>query len=438
MLGLLRCRLGGMARGLAFTRGPVAAGLLSHVAPKLSLAAPMLVTSAAPNFVVRVCGITVLSTTFSAMAMHSYCMDFLDEEVDMDFLDGIESVASAAEERAASAGEESAASAAEASSDRGYDDDFDDGIESVASAAEERAASAGEESAASAAEASSDRGYDDDFDDDIDAFPEPAAERVAAGTLQVGKEAEHDMLGMGTVLACARSKEVAPGVEVVFADHHDGKVLFSFVKRVKQGRSYVPQTVERWVFEDALTVITNNDGEDNTSTEAGPSGTSAFDEMQESAGANNAFTQGMSAPELAAHERNRKAKKAKDAAGARGRNTAERKTKEPKVDPSVRVAEFPDNSLCVDNGKLFCKACTKELSLRKVTVSAHCNQSKTHENNLAKYVETLGDDDQIRILISKYYEENTDVQGHTIAPDVHVCHGCGPGCRRHRLSRGMW
>ena len=128
----------------------------------------------------------------------------------------------------------------------------------------------------------------------------------------------------------------------------------------------------------------------------------------------------MTAPELAAHERKRKAKKAKEASGARGPNTAERKTKEPKVDPSVRVAEFPDNSLCVDGGKLFCMACTKVLSLRKVTIKAHCVQSNTHQKNMAKYIETLSDDDQIRILISKHFEEKPNERGHTIAPDVHV------------------
>jgi hypothetical protein len=80
--------------------------------PKLAvpkLAVPKLAVS---KLAVRAGGITVLST-FSAMAVRSYCMDVLEEEVDMDFLDGNESAASAAEESAASAAEESAASAAE-------------------------------------------------------------------------------------------------------------------------------------------------------------------------------------------------------------------------------------------------------------------------------------------------------------------------------------
>ena len=60
------------------------------------------------------------------------------------------------------------------------------------------------------------------------------------------------------------------------------------------------------------------------------------------------------------------------------------------------------------------------LSLRKVTIKAHCVQSNTHQKNMAKYIETLSDDDQIRILISKHFEEKPNERGHTIAPDVHV------------------
>jgi hypothetical protein len=412
-------RLAGMQRGSMMAKAARAA---KPAALKASSIVPKLAHHSLPSFAVRAGALTVLST-FSAMATHSYNMNIFDEEVDMDFLEGNddESVASAAEEPAVSAAAEREAEASE---------------ESEAEASEECAVSAGasEERAVSAAASEeredgsqdgSQRGSqdgswdgsqadgafddDDDFDDGVDDdFPEPSPEHVRTATLQVGKEAEHDLLGVGTVLARGTEEDNA------------GKILFKFVKKVKQGRSWVPQTVERWVFEDALTAVMNNDGEGNVSAEAGPSGTSAFDEMQEHARATNAFTQGMSAPELAAHERKRKAKTARAAASARGPNTAVRKTKEPKVDPSLRVVEFPNNSLIVDNGELFCVACTKKLSLRKVTINSHCNQSKTHEKNMAKYVETLNDDDKIRILISKHFEEKPDERGHTIAPDVHV------------------
>jgi hypothetical protein len=78
----------------------------------ISLVAPIIAQYSLPKLAVRAGGITVLST-FSAMAMRSVCMDIFDEEVDMDYLDGNESVASAADERAASAAGEREAEAPE-------------------------------------------------------------------------------------------------------------------------------------------------------------------------------------------------------------------------------------------------------------------------------------------------------------------------------------
>ena len=352
------------------------------------LAVPKLAVS---KLAVRAGGITVLST-FSAMAARSYCMDVLEEEVDMDFLDGNESAASAAEESAASAAEESAASAAE---------------DSAASAAE------GDRSGDSSGEDLGDESFD--------------VERVAAiystaTALRVGEKAKHDFLGdgiPGIVLAIAGGKQVMEGVEVVFEPENFGKALFRFEKYVKEGRQRVKKILERWVFEDALTAEQQPSGVAEEIGAAGPSGTSAFDEMQEGARAPNAFTQGMTAPEMAAHERQRKAQNLKDAP-TRGHNQAERKTKEPKVDPSVRVAEFPNNSLCVQDGKLYCLACTTDLSLRKGTISAHCYQSSTHKQKMEKYVATLSDDAQLRILISQHFEKNPNAEHRTLDPDVHI------------------
>jgi hypothetical protein len=247
-------RLAGMQRGSMMAKAARAA---KPAALKASSIVPKLAHHSLPSFAVRAGALTVLST-FSAMATHSYNMNIFDEEVDMDFLEGNddESVASAAEEPAVSAAAEREAEASE---------------ESEAEASEECAVSAGasEERAVSAAASEeredgsqdgSQRGSqdgswdgsqadgafddDDDFDDGVDDdFPEPSPEHVRTATLQVGKEAEHDLLGVGTVLARGTEEDNA------------GKILFKFVKKVKQGRSWVPQTVERWVFEDALTAV---------------------------------------------------------------------------------------------------------------------------------------------------------------------------------------
>lgn len=61
-----------------------------------------------------------------------------------------------------------------------------------------------------------------------------------------------------------------------------------------------------------------------------------------------------------------------------------RTTKEPKVNPEERVAEFPDNSLCVMSGKLFCDSCSVTLSLRKGTIRTHLS-GKFHREKLQEW-----------------------------------------------------
>ena len=243
------------------------------------------------------------------------------------------------------------------------------------------------------------------------------APEASPACLEVGAEAEHDLLGTGKVLAIASTETVAAGVVVTFEPAYNNKVLFSFVKKVK--RKY--QTFQRWVFEDALTpagnTTVNPDDSATTPTNATDTPT-AFREMTERAREQNAFTQGMSPPERAAHERARKTRKLKDAP-VRGRNRSERKTKEPKVDPANRVADFPHQSLGVDNDKVFCKACTKQLSLRRGTIAAHVN-SKSHEKNMEICISTLSDDDQIRLTIAEYFDNHPDEALRTITPDVHL------------------
>jgi hypothetical protein len=97
-----------MQRGSTLVKAAVQLRTAKPAALKVSLFAPMVSRRSLQKLAVCAGGFTVLST-FSAMATRSYCMDIFDEDVDIDFLDGNESVASAAEERADSATEESAA-----------------------------------------------------------------------------------------------------------------------------------------------------------------------------------------------------------------------------------------------------------------------------------------------------------------------------------------
>ena len=53
------------------------------------------------------------------------------------------------------------------------------------------------------------------------------------------------------------------------------------------------------------------------------------------------------------------------------------------VHPSVRVSEFPGEELSVSMGKLFCKACREQLSVKQSSVKSHIKSVK-HVNGKAK------------------------------------------------------
>ena len=110
-------------------------------------------------------------------------------------------------------------------------------------------------------------------------------------------------------------------------------------------------------------------------------------------------------------------------APVRGHGKAVWLTKEPKIDPSKRVEEFPNQTLSVSetpNGrKLYCKACRDERSIRKSSITSHI-ASIEHMKNVAKYISTLSDDDQISMLIEEYFEKKPDAEMQTVSNDIHV------------------
>ena len=251
--------------------------------------------------------------------------------------------------------------------------------------------------------------------------------------LRVDQRARHDFLGEGVVLAIGSTGEVANGVltgDATFASLNldERKVLFRFMKTERvQGRGparYKDVSTTRPVFADSLTpVVTGMEGEaadktleDGDATCATPD--SAFSTMMGSASSRNAFSHGLDGPELAKHERMRKQAKLKDAP-VRGRNKTERKTKEPDVDPQVRVDAFPNQSLVKLNGKLYCLACKTDRSVRLSSLKAHLD-SDAHKKKLEVRKDSLVDDGDVGGLVSRYFEKNPGADGHTLNKDLHV------------------
>eukprot|EP00967_Tisochrysis_lutea_P134210 scaffold236692_cov41-Tisochrysis_lutea.AAC.3 len=105
--------------------------------------------------------------------------------------------------------------------------------------------------------------------------------------------------------------------------------------------------------------------------------------------------------------------------GKRGRKEARRKTKDPKsVKATTRLAEFPDQTFLISQGKLYCKACKTDVTLIKSSIHKHISTSK-HKDNLAKFNIRNAWDEDIKVFLSDYFKEHPDeIGGTNIAPET--------------------
>lgn len=117
---------------------------------------------------------------------------------------------------------------------------------------------------------------------------------------------------------------------------------------------------------------------------------------------------GVELPHMAEHERERK-KKVKPPVGKRGRQLAERKTKESKVTVDQRLREFPNQSFKNSGGKLYCAACKVMLTNIKTSISikAHISYEK-HKTALLKLAARATDDKVLVGELSEFFAANPD------------------------------
>ena len=85
------------------------------------------------------------------------------------------------------------------------------------------------------------------------------------------------------------------------------------------------------------------------------------------------------------------------------------------VSPADRVKQYPDQQLTVSAGKLFCRACREELSLKKSVVSHHTTSAK-HKAAIAKVIAREKSDSSIVDALRKY-ENSNHPKGETL-PDA--------------------
>ena len=74
------------------------------------------------------------------------------------------------------------------------------------------------------------------------------------------------------------------------------------------------------------------------------------------------------------------------------------------------MMQFPEQSLVVSAGKLFCKACKEEQPNLKESLKRHIGTAK-HVSMLAKYMEAVDDKQSLFSDLASYFEQHTDQQG---------------------------
>lgn len=236
------------------------------------------------------------------------------------------------------------------------------------------------------------------------------------GELQVGEDVMHDLLGKVTVVKL-ESEEL----------HHKSKILVKLPKDLKRRRL---KESERWVFQDACTRLENAtkakkmmnllppDRPDPACP--GPSSSSDAVSLEDIIAARGSSPNSSIplAPMEAAIMRKRKLRKLREAKKrARRPKMGVRMTKEPKVSADVRVAEFPENSLRVSNGEVYCDCCAIELSRRKGTIRLHC-KGKQHHSNYSIWLQRVEDRKNIVDLLNQDRENNPEEEGGCVSEPV--------------------
>jgi hypothetical protein len=109
----------------------------------------------------------------------------------------------------------------------------------------------------------------------------------------------------------------------------------------------------------------------------------------------------------------------KPPAGARGRATSERKTKESKVPINTRLEQNPGQSFRCSAGKLFCAACVFVIPNISANIGAHVQTTK-HTTNLARFNARNTADINLMVSLGEYFRANPDEEMASVDPNDHL------------------
>jgi hypothetical protein len=109
----------------------------------------------------------------------------------------------------------------------------------------------------------------------------------------------------------------------------------------------------------------------------------------------------------------------KPPAPVRGHRTVSEAKRNTQIAIPERLKEFPEQSLCEDNGKLFCRACKVEVSNTAHLIKQHL-QTKMHSAKLQNFTKRNQEDTEQKDLISDYCLKNPAEALSTVPADVQL------------------
>ena len=116
---------------------------------------------------------------------------------------------------------------------------------------------------------------------------------------------------------------------------------------------------------------------------------------------------------------NRKRKVAQNLPSERKRYKPPSRSCDPKrVTPTQRLREFPDQSLVVSSGKLFCTACREEVALKKSIIDLHCRSEKHTRGKIKLATKEKREQDIVKALGA--YDKEIHPVGESLPTDQRV------------------
>lgn len=74
----------------------------------------------------------------------------------------------------------------------------------------------------------------------------------------------------------------------------------------------------------------------------------------------------------------------------------------------VRLQQFPNQSLCIQNKNIYCRACSTVVTNKKSIIGNHCKEGKLHVNKMVSYTTTTKNQETLTAHLALIPDINTN------------------------------